>query len=354
VERSLSGDPLADIGKIAVLRANAIGDFVVTLPALFALRAAYPQAQIVLLGTPMHAELLAGRPSPIDRVEIVPQMPGVRNGEEDPDAVEAFTARMRDERFDLAVQLHGGGKNSNPLVRRLGARTTVGLRAPDAEPLDRWIPYVNHQHEILRILEVVALVGAQPQTITPWLAVTEQDRVLAKAALNGRRDPIAVLHPGAMDARRRWPVESFAHVGDELARAGAQVVITGSAQERDLAAEVARLMRREAGVLAGESGLAGLIGLLERATVVVSNDTGPRHLAEAVGTPTVAIYWCGNMINVGPLMRRRHRAHVSWRLNCPECGANTMLDACCHPASFVADVQVDDVVDQALDLLGRR
>jgi ADP-heptose:LPS heptosyltransferase len=258
------------------------------------------------------------------------------------------------------VQLHGGGRYSNPLVRRLGAKTTVGLRTPDAVPLDRWIPYIYYQHEILRFLEAVALVGAVPRTISPRLEVTEQDRACARAVLDGRPDPLAVLHPGATDTRRCWPADRFAAVGDALAAAGAQVVITGSADERDLAAEVAALMRHDAAVLAGELPLGGLTGLLERAAVVVANDTGPRHLGEAVGTATVAVYWCGNVINVGPFTRRRHRAHISWRLDCPECGAPAMTDlypartsgtACKHRTSWVSEVPVAEVLPDALELL---
>lgn len=358
---------LADVRRIAVLRANALGDFVATLPALHALKAAYPQAEIILLGTPMHVELLDGRRGPVDRVEVLPVTQGLREIDgmpEDPQAVDAFVARLRDEEIDLAVQMHGGGRWSNPFVRRLKARIALGLCAADAEPLDLGIPYVYYQHEILRFLELVALVGARSTVLTPALAVTDQDRAKAARALGrlGTERPIAVLHPGATDPRRHWPAQSFAQVGDALARAGAVVVVTGTHGERGLAHRVAGSMAQPATVLAGDLGLGALVGLLERAAVVVSNDTGPRHLAEAVGTATVSIYWCGNLINAGPLTRARHRAHISWRLECPVCGSNGMEDLypartggtrCRHRESFVADVPVSEVLPDALELLGR-
>lgn len=131
------------VDRIAVLRANGIGDFVFTLPALAALRRAYPAAEIVLLGQHWHRGFLTGRPGPWDRVVVVPGCRGVNDSvPDDPAGIETFFAGMRAERFDLAVQLHGGGRHSNPFVRRLGARVTAGLRTPDAEPLDRWRPYV--------------------------------------------------------------------------------------------------------------------------------------------------------------------------------------------------------------------
>jgi ADP-heptose:LPS heptosyltransferase len=92
---------------------------------------------------------------------------------------------------------------------------------------------------------------------------------------------------------------------------------------------------------------------LERATLLVGNDSGPRHLAAAVGTATVAVYWGVHLGSYGPLYRARHRTPTSWRLHCPVCGANGLQEDCrsSHEASFVADVTVDEVLAEALDLL---
>ncbi|RPI55291.1 MAG: hypothetical protein EHM56_05400 [Chloroflexi bacterium] len=196
---------LEEVRRIAVLRANAIGDLVFALPALDALRAAYPDAEIVLLGLPWHADLLRGRPGPIDRVEVVPIYPPIREEmgrEADPAEQERFFAAMARERFDLAVQIHGGGRNSNPFVLRLGARVTAGLRTPDAAPLDRWLPYVYYQPEVHRYLEVMALVGAQPVTLEPRLQVLPGDLDESYEAVPEAGPPIVVLHPGAGDPRR--------------------------------------------------------------------------------------------------------------------------------------------------------
>lgn len=344
-----------DVRKLAVLRANAIGDYLVSLPALEALRAAYPQAELVLLGAGWHAGFLAGRPGPVDRCVPVPPTVGVRDDRppSPPAIVDRFFARMRAERFDLAVQLQGGGRHSNPFVRRLGARVTAGSQAPNAPRLDRTVPYTGHQHEIHRFLEVAALVGATPVTLEPRLQVTDADRAEAAAALAEDDRPLVVLHPGANDPRRRWPVERLAVVGSELARKGARLAVVGTAAEQPLVNRLVDGLDGDAANLAGRLGLGGLAGLLVQATLLVGNDSGPRHLAAVVGTATVAVYWCVSVGSYGPLYRARHRAPTAWRLHCPICGANGLQEDCrpFHEASFVADVTVDEVLAEALDLL---
>ena len=337
-----------------MLRANALGDFIVALPALEALRAAYPQAEIVLLATAWHAAFLASRPGPVDRVIVIPPSRGVNGDEqteEDPAQLDAFFQAARRERFDLAMQMHGGGRYSNPFLLRLGARHTIGLRAPDAAPLDRWVPYTLMQPEILRYLEVVALAGATPVMLEPVIPVLPAD--LAEAAVVAPLDdqPLAVLHPGATAKQRRWPPEKFAAVGDRLAAAGARVIVTGTAPEQPLVVAVRGAMRAASIDACGRLSLGGATGLLSRCRVVVSNDTGLLHLAAAVGARTVGIYWCWNLFNYGPLTRTRHRPLVSWRLTCPLCGADQLNQSCGHEPSMVADIQEDEVARLALELL---
>jgi ADP-heptose:LPS heptosyltransferase len=343
------------VHKLAVLRANAIGDYLVSLPALEALRAAYPAAELVLLGSGWHASFLAGRPGPVDRCLPVPPTVGVRDDQppSPPAMVDRFFARMRAERFDLAVQLQGGGRHSNPFVGRLGARVTAGSQAPDAPPLDRTVPYTGHQHEIYLFLGVAGLVGATPVTLEPRLQVTDADRAEAGAALAEDDRPLVVLHPGANDPRRRWPVERLAVVGSELARKGARLAVIGTRADQPLARRLLDGLDGEAADLAGRLGLGGLAGLLEQATLLVGNDSGPRHLAAAVGTATVAVHWGVSLGSYGPLYRARHRAPTAWRLHCPVCGINGLQEDCRtrHEASLVADVTVDEVLAEALDLL---
>ncbi|MEU5549268.1 MULTISPECIES: glycosyltransferase family 9 protein [unclassified Micromonospora] len=353
-----------DVARIAVLRANALGDFIFVLPALDALRTAYPGAEIVLLGAPWHAELWTDRPGPVDRVEVVPPAPGIRaagSGEPEASMVE-FLAAAREQHFDLALQLHGGGANSNPLVAALGARVTAGLRAEDAPPLDRWLRYVYYQPEVIRYLEAVALVGASATTITPTLAVTEADRAEARRVLGEPARPRVALHPGATDTRRRWPTDRFARVARMLHADGYEVLVTGTPAEQEVVDQVVAAAGVPVRPQVGTLSLGGLAGCYADCELVISNDTGPLHLAGAVGTPTVGVFWVGNLITTATGLRGRHRPITSWTVHCPVCGVDCTPGIyphrpgdgdCPHRDSFVTDVPVVEVLEAARELLFR-
>lgn len=349
--------PFEDIRRIAVLRGGGLGDLMFAMPAIAALKARYPDAEITLLGIPGHAALLEGRPGPVSSVLELPFSPGVRPGGEDPLAVERFFGGVRGS-FDLAVQLHGGGRNSNPFLLRLDARHTIGTRTPDAVGLERTIPYVYYQHEVFRALEVVGLAGAVPVDLEPRVQVIP-DEVERAADLTGDRAVIA-LHPGATDPRRRWPSSSFADVAVRAAADGCEVLVVGDATDAATADEIVRLALDEhptADVrsLAGRLSLGELAGVLDRSAVMVGNDSGPRHLAQAVGTPTVGVYWIGNVINAGALGRTLHRVHFSWVSQCPVCGVDVTqvgwtAERCEHDDSLVATVQPDAVYADVAEL----
>ena len=342
------------VERIVVLRANGLGDAVVAEPALAAVRAAYPSARITLVTSPGVAALLDGRPHAVDVVLVGPRVPGVcvAGPEHDPtDVVEAFCARMRARRFDLALQLHGGGGNANPLLLRLGARVTAGSRAPGAPALDRTVPWTAHQHDLLRFLEVVALVGAQPVRLRPRIAVTPADRAAAEPLVPPGPGPLVVLHPGATDPRRRWPPHRLGEVGAALA--GARLVVAGGPGDDALLEEIRAGLRGVPAAVVRPS-LPALVGLLERADLLIGNDSGPRHLAEAVGTATVGVFTRANLVDVAPLFRARHRVHVSWASACVVCGRDVFAEPCGHDATVLADVPTADVAASAAELLSLR
>lgn len=345
-------DIVPGVHKIAVLRANAIGDFLLALPALEALRATYPAAEIVLLAKDWHAAFLHDRSSPVRRVVVVPPSTGVNESgeQEDPHELACFFLAMQHEHFDLAIQLHGGGRFSNPFVQRLGARLTVGSKTPDAVALDRWVPYTLYQHETVRFLEVAGLVGAATTLLEPRVALIEHDVAEAARVVPSSEKPLVALHPGATDARRQWPPDRFAAVGDALAAAGAQIVVIGTEGERQVVDAVVGAMAYDAYNLCGRLSLGGLAGFLARCCLLVGNDSGPAHLARAVGSATVSVYWCLNLINAGPVSRARHHVAVSWQNTCSVCGGHLMQATCDHRVSIVADVSVGDVLAPALAL----
>ncbi|GHO70733.1 LPS biosynthesis-related glycosyltransferase [Ktedonobacter sp. SOSP1-52] len=345
---------LTGIQKIAVLRANALGDFIFTLPALEALRSSYPEAEIVLLAKKWHQAFWHDRPGPVDRVVVVPPCAGVGEKEtfqNDQEELERFFQAMRDEHFDLAIQLHGGGRYSNPFTHSLGARTTLGLKTPDAVALDRWVPYVYFQHEILRYLEVVSLVGATTTQLEPHVYVTPEDLQEAERVVPEQKKPLVILHPGAGDPRRRWAAERFAQVGDHLAALGMQVAVIGIGSEKATVESVLASMHTEALNLYEQLSLGGLAALFSRCRLVVSNDSGPVHLARAVGASTVGIYWCMNLVNSGPITSTGHRTCASFQMHCPVCGKDCMLEECEHQESFVNTVTLKEVLSAIHDLL---
>ncbi|KNC19257.1 glycosyl transferase [Arthrobacter sp. RIT-PI-e] len=349
--------PFEDVRHIAVLRGGGLGDLMFALPAIAALKDRYPEAEITLLGMPAHAALLSGRPGPVSAVVELPVSPGVRPGEPDPAAVEAFFEDVRG-RFDLAAQLHGGGRNSNPFLLRLGARHTIGTRTPDAAELERTVPYVYYQHEVFRALEVVGLAGAVAVDLEPRVEVRPEE-VDAAAALTGD-GTVVTLHPGATDPRRRWPASSFAEVAVRAAAEGCEVVVVGDATDVPMAEEIVRLALEvspgaDVRSLAGTLGLGELTGVLDRSAVMVGNDSGPRHLAQAVGTPTVGVYWVGNMINAGAIGRTFHRVHLAWVIACPVCGVDVTqvgwtAERCEHDDSLVSAVRPDAVYADVAEL----
>lgn len=343
------------LSKIAILKAGGIGDFVAALPAITALKETFPEAEIILLAAPYHAELLQGRPSPVDRVEIVPAYNGVRKGDENKEEIEEFIERMRKEKFDLAVQLHGGGKNSNPFIKLLGAKKTLGYKTEDAEPLDINLVYRFYQNEVARGLELVAKIGAKTTNLLPKIEVVPSDVKEANELLN-LPDKYVVIHPGASEEKRRWPAERFAKLADEIAQMGYQVVITGTSVEKQNIDVMTSNLKSKPIVALDKLSLGGMLGLLSKANLVVSNDTGPMHLATAVGAPTVGIMWAGNMVNWAYLGREKYIPVPSWITHCPKCGASVTTDerienGCDHNANYAAGATYEDVLKAVVKLL---
>jgi ADP-heptose:LPS heptosyltransferase len=203
--RSLKVDT---VKKIAILRANALGDLIVTLPAIEAIRAAYPQAEIILLGKPWHKEFAEDGRIPVDRVIVIPVSNGLREEqgmEEDPSELDRFFAEMIKEKIDIAIHFHGKGISANPFIKKLGATLTVGLTCNEAESPNRSVEFYYYQNEVIRYIEVASLIGASPVCLEPRVKVLEKDKEEARMFLQQYdRMAYAVLHPCGTDIRRMW------------------------------------------------------------------------------------------------------------------------------------------------------
>ena len=333
------------IGRIAVFRALVLGDLLCATPALRALKAAWPAAELTLIGLPWATEL-AARLTTVDRFEVFPGCSGLPEREPDADALPGFIARMRARRFDLLLQLHGSGRIVNPLLARFGARHVAGFAdAGDfsAEPALHTVwPRAGHEIEhLLRLIDHLELPRQGTQLDLP---VTDHDRErLARTVPElGPAESFACVHAGAQLPSRRWPLERFAAVADKLAASGLRIVLTGAAAERSLVAELRRLMRAETVDLAGRTDLFALGALLERARLLISNDTGVLHVAAALGTPSVSVSSGAEVPRWAPLNASRH--HVLWRdLPCRPCAHRE----CPHGHECALGVTVHEVNEAA-------
>ncbi len=318
--------------EVVVVRALRLGDLLCAVPALRSLRAALPYARITLIGLPLAAEF-------VRRCAYVDQPV-------DPRRTVEFLAHWQAEGIDLAIQMHGSGVFSNPFTRLLGARYTVGFTREGETDLglDFAIPYPSSGRELHRLLALTRALGAPDLGDYTELTVLESDRhdLRANAALCGLLDdgrPLAGLHPGAKVPTRRWMPERFAAVGDWLAGTyAAAVIITGGADEWESCERVRSLMRAPAHNVAGQTHLGSLAALLERLTLFVTNDSGPAHLAAALGTPSVTIFGAAQVEDWAAVDTARHRA-LSIPVPCRPC----YLAECPIGYRCLAGIGVDDV-----------
>ncbi len=288
---------IAEVHHIAMFRALYLGDFLCSVPALRALKQRFPDAELTFIGLPwLHG--IVDRFRHIDRFVEFPGYGNLEGLLSDPATLGRFLTEAHGHGYDLAIQMHGDGRVSNEFVVQLGASATLGYRpsmdlvAPPQ--LDLELQWNDDEHEVLRWLRLVRALGAtsDPQLEFPVLPGDEVESAeVAWAVGLDLRSPIMVVHPGAKDPDRRWPPASFALVADRLARElGAQVVVTGTCAELPIAQEVADLMQMDAHILAGKTSLGGLASLLSRARLLVTNDSGPSHMAAALRVPSVVLF----------------------------------------------------------------
>lgn len=300
--------------SVAVFRALQLGDLLCAVPTLRALRRGWPGARVTLIGLPWARELAARLPAYVDEFMEFPGYPGLREQRCEPHAVLEFLERAQARRFDLALQLHGSGELSNPLVALLGARRMAGYfreghYCPDAAS---FLPWRDDEPEVERGVRLLQTLGVEPRGLdleAPVHPADLQEVAALTAAHELPRGGYVCVHPGAQLQSRRWYPERFAIVADALAARGLSIVVTGTAGEAELARRVTERMRAPAVDFVGRTTLGGMTALVDGARLVVTNDTGVRHVAAARGTPCVAVA-CGTDVRRwpanGPLQRLLH------------------------------------------------
>lgn len=286
--------------RVVLLRAGRIGDFVCATPAFRALRAALPQAEITLITLPMLREPAERLPY-FDQIVDFPGYPGLAEQFFDARQATRFFQQMQAAQFDLAVQMQGSGVYSNPFTLMLGARSTAGCIREGDPPgcLDAALPFPSG-HEIERVLGLATFLGAPAQGRTPEFALRPEDHAAAAALLAEAEPPFIGLHPAARDLTRRWAPERFVAVGQALQeRYGGTLLVLGEPGSAVAEAVTQQLAGRGRN-LAGQTSLVTLGGVIAQLALLVTNDSGPAHIAYALGTPTVTIFGSADPQRYGP------------------------------------------------------
>lgn len=340
--------------RAVIVRFSSLGDVVLTLPAARSLKAAFPDAEIVYLTKAAYRPLLEGQPG-VDRVVTLEEAgPGHK-------ALRTLCRGLG--RFDLALDLHRTLRSrsclnalnaarrycyrKDALLRRLWAAGWMRERMAGAQP-----------HVIDRYLEPLRRFGVAPAHTVPEVAVAPAQLAAVRELLTaaGVRDPdrVAVVVPGARWPNKRWSPASFAAVAAGLRDAESlEPVIAGDASDREAAEAVRALIPGGAPLLAGRTNLVELAALLKLARVVIANDSGPAHLAAAVGSPVIALF--GPTHEAFGFAPRGERVMVISRaLACRPCTVHGGLRCRRGRRACLDDIAPTEVLAAARDLLVQR
>ncbi|HQN17594.1 MAG TPA: lipopolysaccharide heptosyltransferase II [Syntrophobacteraceae bacterium] len=287
------------IKKILIRSTNWIGDAVMTTPAMGRMRAAFPMAEIVVAANPTIAELLDRHPS-CDRI-IVYDKKGRHRG---PGGLLRFCAELRKEEFDLAVLFQNAIEAAIlATLARIPIRAgfTTDCRAPLlTHRVSGWrrARRFHHTDYYLTMLEGLGIRGGNGRL---QLHCTEEELSWAKEQLSD--DPWVAVNPGATyGSAKRWLTERFAAVADTIAQeTPSRILLIGGPNEGWIAEEVLQKMHTPPLNLAGKTSVRQLMALLSQCRLLVTNDSGPMHVAAAFAVPIVAIFGSTDHRTTSPL-----------------------------------------------------
>lgn len=289
------------IQRICVIKPSAFGDVVQTLPILGALRQRFPDSRISWVINRELSDLLTGHAA---EPELIPfeRRGGVS-------AWWKLLRSLRESRFDMVFDLQGLFR-TGAMAYSTGAPLRVGLQTaregsslachlllPDS---DNQVPAHRRYWRVAEELDVGHL------TQRAGIAVPNQDQAWAQRLKSNLSGPLLVIHPGARWETKLWPIRHFAEVVKRAVNdLGMSAVVIGSHSEADAAGELVQSVKRavprgEIISLAGQTSIKQLAALMQSADLVLSNDSGPMHLAAAMGAPVVGIFTCTDPQRSGP------------------------------------------------------
>jgi lipopolysaccharide heptosyltransferase II len=291
------------LSKILCIRLDSLGDVLMTTPALRALKETNPASTITLLTSPVGGAAAPYIPEVNDA--IVYEAPWMKATPRRTDSHHEYTmaAQLQKVGFDAAVIFTVYSQSPFPAallcyLAEIPLRLAHSFENP-YQLLTDWVPdkerFDNHRHEVRRQLDLVASVGAVTQDERLSFQFTSRDQYNLERKLKGIGLDIGsrwvVIHPGASAPSRRYPPGQFAAAAEILSReTGLPVIFTGQRPEQPLVESIRREMKADSCSLAGKLSLGELGALLSETSLLISNNSGPVHLAAALGTPVVDLY----------------------------------------------------------------
>jgi ADP-heptose:LPS heptosyltransferase len=299
--------------KIAILRALQLGDLLCAIPAIRSLRAAYPNAEITLLGLPWAASFVERFRNYFDRFIHFPGYPGLPEQPYSAEEWVKFIKLMQEEEFDLLIQVQGNGTIVNEFLPAFRAKQVAGFYHP-AHPINSglFIEYPDGISEIRRHLLLMENMDVPLRGEHLEFPLTEKDEEDFKHLLLPiTNKKYVVVHPGARGTTRQWPPVYFAALADYCIEQGYTVVITGVKDEVDITTELRKCMKHAPIDLTGKTSLGAVALLIKNAFMLISNCTGVSHIASAFETPSVVISMDGEPERWAPLNKKLHHV-INW------------------------------------------
>ena len=300
--------------RIAIIKPSALGDIAHSLPVLSALRRRFPSAHLSWIVNRGYAPILNGHP---DLNEVVPFDRGALRNSFFKGSVEfgRFLHRLRQRRFDVVIDLQGLFR-TGLMTLATGASVRIGLASAREGARLGYTHRIDDQtevrHAVDRYWRVIEALGEAPPVKTFHVPVQDAARTWARATLQALPRPWLTVGVGSRWLTKRWPPAHFAALVRRAQREfGGAAIFVGTPEEADLAAQTASLLSGPSCQLTGGTTLPQLVALLNEADVMIANDTGPLHLAVALGRPVVAPYTCTLIEKTGPYAQDGHAVATS-------------------------------------------
>ncbi len=340
------------IERILVIKTVALGDLILLLPALKALKETFPQARLALLTTPRVKEVVEGQGFIDEIIYFEPTKLG---------SLKNIFRKLREKKFNLVVEAEHYYRFTTIISYLIGASWRVGFSLPGQGRKGLFnirVPYRVDLHEVENFYQLAIAVGAKRKReikLEP-IAVSQYDQEKVRDFLKQegirRTDKLIILHPSTSPraASRRWESEKWAELAEILRAKGFRLIISGSSAEDEAVKEVVAKLNFNPVVSAGKLNLKQFAVLLKRAVLFIGVDTGALHLAAAEGTPVLGLYGPNTPLKWGPYGVRSKTIYHP--LDCSPCIRQYQgIVYSCGQNLCVQKITVEEVFQTALELL---